>query len=109
MMRVELSKFACDGIEAQLGPDVPAGARIALFHYAGRLRAGRRTTPFPSFLADSTPPEPEMSFELIVDPETEAALQGEAAKQGLEMERLVSHAVLVYLAEFEFLDAAPRE
>lgn len=108
-MRVALSKFACDGIEAQLGAGAPTGVRMALFHYAGKLATGRRTTPFPSFLTDRGPAEPATTFDLIVDPETEALLKEEAAKQGVEMERLVSHAVLVYLAELEFLRAAPHE
>lgn len=108
-MKVELSKFACDGIEAKLGADAPAGVRMALFHYAGKLKTGRRSTPFPSFLTDRSPAGPAMSFDLIVDPETEALLKEEAAKQDVEVERLVSHAVLVYLAELEFLSAAPHE
>lgn len=108
-MRVALSKFACDGIEAQLGAGAPTGVRMALFHYAGKLTTGRRTTPIPSFLIDSGTPEPATTFDLIVDPETEELLEEEAARQGVEMEQLVSHAVLVYLAELEFLRAAPQE
>lgn len=108
-MRVALSKFACEGIETQLGEDIPGGVRIALFHYGSKVKTGRKPTPFPRFLADRSPADPEMSFDLIVDPETEAVLEQEAARQETTMERLVTHAVLIYLAELEFLGAAPRE
>jgi len=82
---------------------------MALFHYAGKLTAGRRATPFPSFLTDRSPAEPARTFDLMVDPATEELLKEEAAKQKVELERLVSHAVLVYLAELEFLGANPQE
>ncbi len=108
-MKVALSKFACDGIETQLGSDVPAGVRMALFHYASKLKTGRKPTPFPRFLVDRAPAEPEMAFDLIVDPATEAVLVRESSRQETTLERLVSHAVFVYLAELEFLGAAPRE
>lgn len=106
-MKVALGKFACSGIETQLGSDVPAGVRMALFHYAGKLKTGRRPIPFPRFLADRDPEEPEMAFDLIVDVETEAMLEQEALRQRTTMDQLVTHSVLVYLAELEFLAAGP--
>jgi hypothetical protein len=107
-MRVELSKFACDGIETQLGADIPGGVRMALFHYASKLKAGRKPSPFPRFLSGPSP-EVERAFDLTVDPETEAILERDALRQRTTTDRLVSHAVLVYLAELEFLGAAPQE
>ncbi len=98
-MKVAVSKFACEGIKAQLGGAIPVGVRIALFHYASKVKTGRKPTPFPRFLADRGPAEPEMAFDLIVDPETETVLEREAARQGTTLERLVTHAILVYLAE----------
>jgi hypothetical protein len=106
-MKVELGKIACSGIETHLGADVPAGVRMALFHYASKLKAGRKPTPFPRFLADRTPQEPEMAFDLLVDAETEAMLEQEALRQRTTMDQLVTHSVLVYLAELEFLGAGP--
>lgn len=108
-MRVALSKFACDGIETQWGSDVPGGVRMALFHYASKLKTGRKPSLFPRFLADRAAAEPELVFDLIVDPETESVLEQESSRQQTTMERLVGHAVFVYLAELEFLGAAPRE
>ena len=107
-MRVVLGKFACLGIEAHLGEDIPAGVRTALLHYARKLKAGRRPVAPPRFLAERTPQEPELAFELTVDPETEAMLEQEALRQRTTIAQLVSHTVMVYLAELEFLGVAPR-
>lgn len=108
MMRVALGQFACTGIETHLGGDIPAGVRKALFHYAGKLKTGRRPVAFPSFLADQAPQEVQVDFELTVDAETEAMLEREAERQQTTMSQLVAHTVLVYLAELEFLGASPR-
>jgi hypothetical protein len=107
-MKVALGKFACSGIETHLGDDIPAGTRKALFHYARKLKAGRRPLAPPSFLRDLAPQEPELAFELMVDPETEAMLEQEALRQRTTMSQLAAHTVLVYLAELEFLGIAPR-
>ena len=108
-MRVALGQFACNGIEAHLGADIPAGVRKALFHYAGKLKTGRRPVAFPQFLADGAPRESEVAFDLTVDAETEAMLEREALLQRTTTSRLVAHTVLVYLAELEFLNSASRE
>ncbi len=108
-MRVALGQFACIGIETHLGADIPAGVRTALFHYAGKLKTGRRPVAFPHFLAEGAPQEPEVAFDLTVDAETEAMLEREAQRQQTTASRLVAHTVLVYLAELEFLNSpAPR-
>ncbi|HEY4779168.1 MAG TPA: hypothetical protein VIH47_06220 [Solirubrobacterales bacterium] len=107
-MRVALGKFACSGIETQLGDDIAAGTRTALFHYARKLKAGRRPIVPPRFLADQRPQEPQAAFDLTVDPETEAVLEQEALRQRMTLSQLVAHTVMVYLAELEFLGVAPR-
>jgi hypothetical protein len=107
-MRVALGKFACSGIETHLGDDIAAGARTALFHYARKLKAGRRPPAPPRFLADQPSQEPQVAFDLTVDPETEAMLEQEALRQRTTMSQLATHTVLVYLAELEFLGVAPR-
>ncbi len=111
MVKVALGKFACSGIESQLGDDIPAGVRAALFYYAGKLEAGRRLAPFPRFLDDRGAPEVGLSFDLAVDAETESLLEREAVRQRTTLNQLVAHTVMVYLAELDFLGAAtpPRE
>jgi hypothetical protein len=108
MMRVALGKLACSGIETHLGDDIPAGTRKALFHYARKLKAGRRPVAPPRFLDDLAPQESAVAFDLTVDPETEAVLEQEALRQRTTIGRLAAHTVLVYLAELEFLGVAPR-
>lgn len=107
-MRIALGKFACSGIEAHLGDDIPAAVRTALLHYTRKLKAGRRPVAPPRFLDAQEAPEAEVSFDLAVDPETEAVLEREALRQRTTMTRLASHTVLVYLAELEFLGVSPR-
>ena len=107
-MRVSLGKFACSGIEAHLGEDIPAGVRAALSHYVRKLKAGRGPLAPPTFLDDLTPPEPQATFDLSVDPETEAVLGQEAARQGTTLSQLAAHTVMVYLAELDFLGISPR-
>jgi len=106
-VKVALGKFACSGIESQLGGDIPAGARAALLYYAGKLKAGRRLAPFPHFLDDQGAPEAGLSFDLAVDAETEGLLKREAVRQRTTLDQLVAHTVMVYLAELDFLGAAP--
>jgi hypothetical protein len=107
-MRVALGKFACSGIETHLGGDIPASTRAALFHYARKLKTGRRPIAPPRFLDDRAPQEPGAAFDLTVDPETEAMLEREAQRQQMTISQLAAHTVLVYLAELEFLGVAPR-
>jgi hypothetical protein len=107
-MRVALGKLACSGIETHLGDDIPAGTRTALFHYARKLKAGRRPIAPPRFLDDVEPRDPAVTFDLTVDPETEAVLEQEALRQRTTVGQLAAHTVLVYLAELEFLGVAPR-
>jgi hypothetical protein len=47
-------------------------------------------------------------FDLTLDRETEALLAREAAQQRIDVSRLAAHAVLLYLAELDFLGVVPR-
>jgi hypothetical protein len=105
-MRVALGQFACTGIEAHIGDDIPTGVRKALFHYAAKLKAGRCPIEVPRFLADQDGYDAVVDFELTVDAETEAMLEREAQRQQTTTTELVAHTVLTYLAEIEFLDSS---
>lgn len=106
MVNVELGKLACTGLEGHFGPDLSAGARKALLHYAYKLKAGRKPVAAPRFLRSE--PLPHARFELVLDRETEALLAEEAHRQQTTTSRLAAHAVLVYLAELDFLGVVPR-
>jgi len=110
MIKVQLGELACSGLEEHFCSDIAGGARRALVLYAYKLRVGRRPIAPPRFLGNH--PAPHAEFELRLDPETEAALEREALRQRVDVTQLAAHAVLVYLAELEFLGAnapAPTE
>jgi hypothetical protein len=105
-MRVALDNFARSGIEAQIGPDIPGAVRTAVFHYAYKLKAGRRPIEIPRFLRSRAPEESKSAFDIALDGEAASLLELEAARQGAALSELVNHSVLVYLAELDFLSAA---
>jgi hypothetical protein len=106
MVNVELGKLACSGLEGHFGTDLTVGARKALLHYAYKLRVGRRPIAAPRFLG--SPPPAEAKFDLTLDRDTEALLSQEASRLQIDTTQLATHAVLVYLAELDFLGVVPR-
>lgn len=106
VVNVELGKLACQGLEGHFGTDLSGGTRKALLHYAYKLKAGRRPIAAPRFLRSELPSWRQ--FELTLDRDTEALLAQEARRQRTTMSRLAAHAVLVYLAELDFLGVVPR-
>lgn len=107
MITVELGKLSCTGLEGYFGPDLTVGARKALLHYAYKLRSGRKPTAAPRFLGAPSPIE--ATFDLTLDRESEALLAGEARRLRISTTQLATHAVLVYLAELDFLGVVPRQ
>jgi hypothetical protein len=105
MVNVELGKLACSGLEGHFG-SVEAGARKAVLHYVYKLKNGRKPVAAPRFL--KAPSDTTARFDLTFDRETEALLSQEAANQHTTVSRLATHAVLVYLAELDFLGVVPR-
>lgn len=107
-MRVALGPLARSGLESQGRSDVATGVEAALRHYVGRLRSGRGAIGYPSFLQEEPFAQPGPAVEVEVDEEVEAELGREAERQGLPVEVLAGHAVLVYLAELdELTDPTP--
>jgi hypothetical protein len=107
-MKITLGTFARIGIESELGPDVAATARAALFHYTSKLESGRPPVAPPRFFAPSELQGGEEALELNLDPEVEAMLEREAARQGTDLDALTAHSVLLYLAEFDFLGTSSQ-
>jgi hypothetical protein len=102
-MKVVLSTFARNGIEAFLGRDVGAGVHAALRHYTRIKGSSDRAAPaFPRFLGGSVDDRSGADLELAVDPEIQAVLEREAqASGGVSPEQIATHAVLVYLADLD--------
>jgi hypothetical protein len=107
MVNIELGKLACNGLEGHFGTDLKGGARKALLHYAYKLRSGRRPIAAPRFLRPTS--EVEAKFDLTLDRQTEALLGQEACRLRISTTKLATHAVLVYLAELDFLGVVPRQ
>jgi hypothetical protein len=107
MITVELGKLSRTGLEGHFGPDLTVGARKALLHYAYKLRTGRKPVAAPRFLGSQSPVEAK--FDLTLDRESEALLAEEARRLEIDTTQMASHAVLVYLAELDFLGVVPRQ
>jgi hypothetical protein len=102
-VRVDLGTFARDGIEANLGPDLPAGIQAALDEYVRRIESGVRPIGLPRFAQGLRGGTSGTSFELPVDERTLAVLEREAARQGASVCEVAAHSVLLYLAELDRL------
>jgi hypothetical protein len=106
-LRFTLGNFARWGIESRLGNDLAAGAQLALAHYARRLRSGRKPAAPPAFLHLETDSEVATSLDLALEPETLNVLKREAARHQMPLERILAHAIFVYLADLDGARPSP--
>src|ERR1044072_149937 len=105
-MRIERGDLAREGIETSLEAGAEAGARTAMSRYADRLSYTESPLPLPEFLLDQGPSEEiPRELELELDAEVKTALEREAARQMVSLDRIASHAVLTYLAELDAVGA----
>jgi hypothetical protein len=100
-MEIKIGQLAYTYMRANLGDDVESGLRMALLHYAKLAELGKGPIDVPPFSRKSLPPEAGFTIDLTWDERTEALLKEEAARQGVTMDVLATHAVLVYLAALE--------
>jgi hypothetical protein len=99
-MKIHLGRFARQGIEDHLGPDLRAGVVASLAHYARRLSSGPPPLGPPSFRRE----EPALGrepLELSLGPDAQATLQSEARLHGVSEGEILSHAILTYLAAID--------
>lgn len=102
-VKVALGTFACNGIEACLDTDIPSGVEAAVSDFTQRIDAGVAPVGIPEVAQDASGDEQGHPVELSVDERTWLLLEREAAHQGVTLSRLVTHSVLVYLAELDRL------
>lgn len=102
-MKVALGTFACSGIEACLDTDVRSGVEVAVSDFAQRIDAGRAPVGIPRLAREASGDERARSVDLSVDERTWMVLEREAARQGATLSQLVTHSVLLYLAELDRL------
>jgi hypothetical protein len=103
IMKVALGTFACNGIEACLDTDIPSGVQAALSDFTQRIVAGKAPVGIPHLAGEASGDSQARSIDLSVDERTWMLLRREAARQGATLSQLVTHSVLVYLAELDRL------
>ena len=100
-MRVTLGRIACNGIESQWGPDIPAGARAGLGQYSRTLESGQVPIGIPRFCRDQPRPIPGLTFDVAIDADEQVALERAADQEGVTVDQFVRHAILVFLADLD--------
>jgi hypothetical protein len=102
-LKVFLGTFVHSGIEANIGPDVPAGIQTALSEYVRRVESGVRPIGLPRFPREAPGASSAVCFDLPVDEHTLAVLEREAARQRASVSEIAAHSVLLYLADLDRL------
>lgn len=106
-MIVVIEPFALGSIEARFGAETDCGLEAALRHYARRVLSKRRPPEVPLFMREvAVDREAATEFEVSVSDEVLAALGREAGRQEVEFDRIVAHAVFVYLDDIQADDRA---
>ena len=102
-MKIALGTFACSGIEACLGADIHSGVEAAVSDFTHRIVTGTAPVGIPRLAQEGSGDEQARSVDLSVDERTWTVLKREAARQGATLSQLITHSVLVYLAELDRL------
>lgn len=97
-MTVVLEPFALGQVEGRFGAKVDRAVEAALRHYARSLLSSRRPPEVPLFMREvAVDREAATEVEVSVPDDVLVALDREAGRQGVELDRIVAHAVFVYL------------
>lgn len=107
ILKVELGPFARLGIEQQSGTDVADGVHEVLLQYTGGLEELDPGPPPRFFNKRPATADEDTVFMLAVDPKVKAALKEAASRYGMSMQEIVSHAVMVYLADADARSPIP--
>jgi hypothetical protein len=103
-MKMALGTFLSFALHAG-GCSPAALVSSALLHYREVLASDEPPPKIPAFLGA---PESGEEIDVSVEPELERELRAEARRQGVEVERLLLHAVLVYLADLDRAGECPE-
>jgi hypothetical protein len=102
LVKVVLGPFARDSIEDRFGPHLNRGVQSALRHYARRVRSARRPPEVPAFMREvEIDPATAIELDVAVPYEVQSALEREARLQLLALDRVVAHAIFVYLSDVD--------
>jgi hypothetical protein len=102
-LKIALGTFASWALRERLGTDPVGGVEAALLYYAERARTSRAELLRPDLYRDLGRKPQGITFEVDPSPAVEGVLRCEAKRFEVPIERVVTHAVLLYLAD---LDAA---
>lgn len=102
LVKILLGPFAQGSIEERFGPHLNRGVQSALRHYARRVRSARRPPRVPDFIRDAEPDRSVgIEMDVAIPYEVQSALEREARFQALPVDRIVSHALFVYLSDVD--------
>lgn len=113
-IKLRLDDFGRSAVEYYAktqGKDQGEFVRRALLHYLSEVQSNRAAAAFPKLRRPARfPPKSDKAdtLELFVDLEAAEweALVGHAAREGVAVEAILGHAVMLYVAD---LDVPPRE
>lgn len=106
IVKISIGTFVRSSIEARFGSDVARVLREACIHYARRLRSGRKPLRVPRFYRRLGPGIGSTSVEFLLDERVRKQLESEAKRQHVQMDELLLHAALVYLADLDSASAS---
>ena len=98
-MKIVLGAFTSRSVQARLGGDLASGIELAARHYGRRLRSAHPPPALTELATEGD--QPVVEVEVRLEPEVAALLEAEAQRTGAELPRLLTHAVLVYLADLD--------
>lgn len=99
--KVALGPLARSEMETHFGGDLAAGVKAALVHYTRRLRSARKPIDAPRADKIYEPSTAKTDLEFDLEAEIEEVLVCEGRRQNVSLDRLIAHAIFVYLADLD--------
>jgi hypothetical protein len=98
-VEIVLGAFTSSCVRTRLGSDLAGGVELATRHYGRRLRSAQTPPPFGDLPVE--PDAPAVAVDVTLDPGDIALLEAEAGRAGCDLQQLVTHAILVYIADLD--------
>lgn len=100
-MKIKLGEFASASLRDRFGDQLSTAAETAVTRYADSFDSAAPPLDPPRFLADSPPGSAGTELELAIEPDVEATLIDAARRCDVSLDRIVTHAVFVLLADLD--------
>jgi hypothetical protein len=112
-VKVLLDPFTLGSVEGRFGAEPRRGVEAAARHYALRLRSQSPPPEVPLFMrGEKVDPATATEIQVTLPDDVHAALSQEARRQGVDSDRIVAHAVFVFVHDIEAgdrVDVDPAE